>query len=297
MTSRDNSTNPASNPPPRRRTYGTGSIRKQGRNRWELRVRYRDPDDLRRRYRQVSRTFHGTKCEARKALAMLVAAVQADHRSYTSDRPTLGELVSGYLENGKARGLKSKTLYSYLQLWKIAVEVLGDKCPDDLHPDQVDRYFQDLLKQGRGAPTINRLRAFLSSVGNWAIDKRKIDTHPFAATTKIPHRNKPTQLGSAGQIRAVYRRALDEDLEIALVIRLGATLGSRRGEICGQQWHDVDWTRAQVRRRTSVSHVPAIEVGDIRPQVREGLSPRTQRRTPMNGTRLTSRRFTCCAGT
>jgi integrase len=49
------------------------------------------------------------------------------------------------------------------------------------------------------------------------------------------------------QLRTLYFAAAAEDEDMAAAIALGALTGCRRGELCGLQWGDVDWSKASVR--------------------------------------------------
>lgn len=238
-------------------------MRQRGPNRWELRVRYKVPGGIRGGRRQISRTFRGTKREAREALAALVTSVQASVPDAATTEPRLGQLVEDYLASCTTRGRKPKTLYGYLQLWKIAAKDLADVRLSEVQTLEVDAYFRGLVAEGRGTATVNRLRAFLMAVGNWAVAKDVLSSHPFSGTDRMGHTTKTTRLATTPQIRSIYQQALESDLEAALAIRLGATLGSRRAEIHGHRWTDVDWDGAQIRRHSTISAVPKIEVGNI----------------------------------
>jgi hypothetical protein len=141
-------------PSPRRRTYGSGSIRKKGPNRWELRVRIRDP--LTGVSRQVSHTVRGTRAEATRDLRALAATGEGALRR--QPRITVLEMVKRYLKSGAQRGLKKKTLYEYAHLWSYVEDDLGPLDPEALQPTWVDDYFQQLVDDGIGAPTVIAIR-------------------------------------------------------------------------------------------------------------------------------------------
>jgi integrase len=44
------------------------------------------------------------------------------------------------------------------------------------------------------------------------------------------------------EVQAMIKAAVSDDTDMATLIALAAVTGARRGELCGLQWGDVDWT-------------------------------------------------------
>jgi hypothetical protein len=102
-----------------------GSIRQRRPGVWELRVRT-GRDALTGRYPQVSRTFEGTKDEAKTALARL--SVQVTDGIHHSTDQTVGYLFDRWIKHLEVLGRTPKTVDGYCSLEatdRQAAEIMG----------------------------------------------------------------------------------------------------------------------------------------------------------------------------
>lgn len=245
--------------PRRRRTSGSGSIRKRSPNRWELRVRI--PDPITGGSRPVSRIVQGTNHEARAALKQLVATDGAERLG--SSTVTVLEVIKLYLKLCGTRGRSKKTNYNYAQLWQYVEDDLSLLNPEAITPTSMDDYFERLVKEGMGKPTVSAIRRLLRAAGNTAVDKRMIAHHPFAATDVPAHKPKKTKATSTAVLRSVFEAACKVDLPVTVGVRLSAVLRSRRGETAAAAWTDLDWDHRGIRRHRSASAVAGITADDL----------------------------------
>ena len=56
-------------------------------------------------------------------------------------------------------------------------------------------------------------------------------------------------------VRALLRLAEEHSMEFGMLVRLAALLGTRRGELCGLRWRDIDLDAATLRVRTGIVDV------------------------------------------
>jgi hypothetical protein len=139
------------------------SERPEGFGMWRLRV-YAARGSVSGHRQQHHRTFRGTKTEARRELARLVAKV-GDHEFHTN-KVTVGELLDRWLEHIEALGkARPKTLHEYKS--KIAKkpdgagdpggirEVLGNALLWNLQADKLDQCYQRWLDSGLSPSTVH----------------------------------------------------------------------------------------------------------------------------------------------
>jgi len=220
-----------------------GSIRaKVPGKRYEIRVALgRDPRTG--RYRQKSLTVHGSKAEAQRALRSLLTVLEA------------GSVNSGQVERGSA------TFGELLDEW------LSFKIAADLSPTTIARYRASIdqhLKPALGAERLDRLttkafddvyrmlaltlsaatilkthlvaRAALDRAIRWGWLSRNPASLAEPPTVHRPIVTPP----SLDELARLVETAERHDPLFAVVLRVAATTGARRGELCALRWRDVD---------------------------------------------------------
>jgi len=95
------------------------------------------------------------------------------------------------------------------------------------------------------------------------VKKRVIAVHPFDVADVPFHRSKQTTATSTATLRAVFDAACEQDLIVAVGVRMSAALGSRRGEMAALAWPDVDWKKKRIRRHQSAAAVPDAIIDDL----------------------------------
>jgi integrase len=226
-----------------------GFMRRRGSS-WELRVYLgRDPLDGRKRW--ATRTVRGTRREAQRALAEMVAA--ADRGALARSGATVGELLERWFEHASAdfspktaretRGFLDRNLLPALGQLKLA----------RLSADRLDAYYRHLRARGsaRGGPlapaTVLRIHGILRRALAQGVRWGWLAHNPAAAASppRVPARDvaPPAPEGVA----RLFGAAREADPRLAAFVVLAAATGARRSELVALRWSDVDLDRGLVR--------------------------------------------------
>jgi integrase len=220
---------------------------------WELIVQMpRDPSAA--RARQLSRTVHGTKREAQRALAALVAEVAAGKISSSSI--TLNELLGQWLDHVDGH-LAATTVREYRRLVSTLLgPTLGATPLRRLTTQRLDSYYRALARErGLSAASIRHVHAVLRGALGQAVRWGWIPTNP-AATASPPKLQRREIVPPAVRDARVLLAAADEhDVEFGALLRVLAATGARRGEVCGLKWSDLEPHAGTVTIRRSVASV------------------------------------------
>lgn len=204
---------------------------------FEVRV-YGGLDPLTGKARQVTRSVKGTVKEANALRAQLLTEV-ADRG--VAVRKSLNELFDAVLEHLEALGREPTTLQGYRSIAGRAGERFGKLPLGKLRASDLDRYYADLLGAGAKAGTVRRQHAFihrsLAQAVKW--DWVKENVADRASPPTEPYQPRPLQTAEA-VVRLLAAAEDSREPELAVAFRLLASLGGRRGEVCGLRWADVD---------------------------------------------------------
>lgn len=207
------------------------------------------------RARQLSRTVHGTKRDAQRALAQLVSEVSAG--KITSTATTLDDLLRRWLDHIDGE-LSPTTLREYRRL--VAKRIgpqLGSLRLSRVTAHRLDSYYASLRREEGLAPgSVRKIHAVLRGALGQAVRWGMIPSNP--AVNASPPRTarsdvNPPQLDEAVRLL----RAADEySIELGTMLRVLAATGARRGEVCGLRWSDIDWRARTISIERSVASIP-----------------------------------------
>lgn len=230
-----------------------GHIRRRGERSWELKFEVPDAAPGRRRTRYVS--FKGTKREAEKELARLVAEASSGSGVEPS-RLTVSAFLSRWLRDWVADQVSPRTGERYAQIVRLYVEPqLGALLLQKLRPADLAALYGQLLREGgqsgrslsaRSIGHVHRvLHRALGHAVQWGLAVRNV-----AASVDRPRVvQEEVVILAPDQVRQVLD-ALDG--ELAEVAGFALATGMRRGELLALRWRDVDLDRALVRVERAV---------------------------------------------
>jgi integrase len=230
-----------------------GSLRQRHPGNWELIVQLpRDPSTGRRK--QLSRTHLGTKREAQRALAALVADVSAGKIS--SSATTLHELMHQWLMVVEDQ-LSPTSVREYRRLVdkKIGPD-LGKLRLSKVTTQRLDSYYSELTHAGGLSPaSVRHVHAVLRGALGQAVKWGWIPTNPAVSASPPKIRRKEIKPPSVAVARQLLDAADDHDPEFGALLRVLAATGARRGEVCGLRWSDLDTGSRTLSINRSVASV------------------------------------------
>jgi len=218
----------------KKRGQNEGTITQRKDGRWEARVTtgYKNG-------RQVRKCLYGkTRQEVANKLSAALTDVQKGV-DLPNEKLTVKSFLTSWLE-GTAQGrLRQSTYARYKTLIdKHIVPHIGSYPVARLNPQQTQRLWAMLQKDGLSARTVIQVRAILRTALNQAV-RQGVTTRNAAALTDPPKAEvfKPTFL-TADQAEKLLKAAKGHRLEA--LITLALTAGMRVGEILGLTWSDID---------------------------------------------------------
>ena len=232
---------------------------------WRLRVFV--GRDAAGRVQHKNKTFVGTKREAQKDLAKLVADIERGQVAVGHPGS-----VSDLLERWLCAIEPERSAYTVKEYWRLVkIDIgpaLGNKRLDKLTPAQLDSYYASLLAKDRkpkplSTESVRRhhflLHAALSRAVKWGL----ITSNPADRATPPGLKRSTVRAPTVEEVQKLISAAeTDGDHVLATAIALAAVTGCRRGELCALRWSDVNWGRRTLRIARSLTV--------IRQQITEG---------------------------
>lgn len=221
---------------------------------WELRVSLgRDP--LTQRKRQRSRTFHGPRRKAETALAALIAETAIDRAPTTEG--TFGYLLAQWLRRAD-RECERTTAEEYRRIVTVTLmPALGTMPLAKLTGAHLTAVYDALLDRGLKPSSVLRVHACARRALNfgvkWGWCRRNVAADADPPTARPAEVEPPT----VAQLTRLVAHATTIDPDFAVLLRVAAATGARRGELCALRWSDIDLTAPRVTIRRAVVAIGA----------------------------------------
>jgi integrase len=251
---------------------GRGSIRKRGRDSWQLRV-YAGTDPHTRRERWITTTVRGSRRYAEQQLADLVAAAgRAKLRA-----GTVGDLLDQWFE-AASPGWAPTTISHTRSIIEVYLKPhLGHLDVEKLTTADIDDFYGYLLRAGSArhgplAPgTVTRIHGVLHRALSQAVRWDWIWMNP--ASNATPPRPKPADIRppSPEHVMALLEWASEHDPALFCFLRLAASTGARRSQLLALRWGEIDWERG------AISFTRALVQGPHGPELHPTKNHRTYR--------------------
>lgn len=225
-----------------------GHVRQRGRG-WELRV-FVGSDPVTNRKKYVTRTVYGTKRDADNELAKLV--VKLSGVGHSAQDATLADLIHRWFE--MARGQLSPTTVRTYELYidNLILPRLGHLRLSRLGPADLDHFYAEVHANGArdGGPlapgTVRQVHAIIRRALRQGMKWGWIATNAASLasppTVRRPNLNPP----EPDDVVRLMTAADQKNPQLGCLLRVAATTGARRGELCALKWSKVDLTTGSV---------------------------------------------------
>jgi integrase len=255
-----------------------GSIRQRGKSSWQLRV-LAVRDELTGKKLYVSKTFRGGKRDAERELARLVTQVEEGTRTARSG--TVAELCEKWYEFAVPE-LSPAVAAEYRRLLdRRILPRWGTTSVRRLRAAELDAWYAQLRRSGGAAGgelapnSVNRIHSVLRRALGQAVRWGWITTNPAAAATPPRARREALEIPTPDDVGRLIAASAKVNRGLPVFLRLAATTGARRGELCALRWRDVDLGRG-------VLHISGALVEVKRQVIEKGTKTHAKRRMTLD---------------
>ena len=165
----------------------------------------------------------------------------------------LREYVDIWLREIAPNKLAKTTLYRTRQDIERFMPVLGNIKLTQLRPDHFRNLYADLRKQvsaRTGKPfsehTIEGVHSALCGILSDAMAAGYISSNPAWRTYKPVAKKQKKTVADEETAKKLLAALEEEDMKYEVYFKLILLTGIRRGECCGIQWGDIDWTERSI---------------------------------------------------
>ncbi|WP_077705528.1 tyrosine-type recombinase/integrase [Virgibacillus dokdonensis] len=238
-----------------------GSVRKRGKNSWELSVSLGLGADGKyiRKYKNVKAK---NKTEARK----LLTAFENEINSGEYIEPTkikFAAFVNDWRNLYANKHFAAKTLeaYNYILDGHI-IPAFGNKKLETIQPIHITKYLDDLenarkdKKEGKlSTATIYKHYAILRSIFNYATNHLRIlKKNPVSLVPKPKVESKKYEVYTDEEVNDLFALLENELIHYGLMVKIAILGGLRRGEILGLLWENVNFDKNTVQVQYSLNY-------------------------------------------
>jgi integrase len=199
-------------------------------------------DPITGKRRQLTKTVRGTKREAEAAQAGLLNQV-AEGRAVRT-RATLEELLEAWYAANVAEWSPRTALENRRIIKSVIVPALGPTKLAKLRTADIDAFYGRARagKFGGGRPlaasTVRKYHAVLRSALQQGVRWEWLAVNPVALAQAPRGKRKEPTPPTPDELSRLLSCAEAEEPDFYVYLRLAASLGARRGEMCGLRWTD-----------------------------------------------------------
>jgi len=214
--------------------------------------------------KRISKGFK-TKAEARIWLRDTQTEIERGF-DYHASKITVGDYLKKWLETTKT-SLRPKTADQYERIvQKHILPSLSKVELRDLHLDDVEHFYSELLLAGVGTRTVRIVHNILHKSLDKAVRYRLVVANPAHGAELPRYRHSEMKVFDEAQVTQFLVAA--QDSHFLALYQLAITTGMRQGELLGLKWTDLQW-------HSGTLHVQR-QVQDIRGQGRFFQEPKTK---------------------
>lgn len=189
---------------------------------------------------------------ADRELARLVLEVENGEAVFRTEM-TFGEFLDRWLAFKASDWSPTSVYYERLRVDNHVRPALGSLYLPDLNARRLDGFYRDLADDGLSASTIGRIHTVIRSALNQAVKWDLIVSNPALKASPPKVELPDLTIPSPEEVGRLLDAAGSEGEDFVVFLRLAATTGARRGELCALRWEDVEWDQSALWIRRSVA--------------------------------------------
>ena len=200
-------------------------------------------------------------------------AKEAEARAEAAKLRTVRQYADGVFMPSKETTFSENSRSSYrLFLDKHILPVIGDVLLVEVTPAMLTKLLVDFQRQGYAHASAVKLYNILNGIFEMAFLDDSIPMNPMLKVKRPAPRKDERQEDetekalTVEQLRVVLSSVAEGPLKWAAYINLAADTGARRGELCGLQWRDIDWTAGTITIKRNLQYTPAKGVYSTSPK-------------------------------
>ncbi len=241
---------------PRKRGNGEGSIRKRGKNLYEVRVSA-GTDPATGKYRKISRYYH-TKTEALLAIHRISEEVRAG-KGCTCGNYTLVEWLDYCLDTYFKNSIKQSTYISYKGYIKNHFKPSFTNIRlNKVTPAMLQEFYNYKFEIGLSPKTLRNMNNFLHKALSQAY-KEGILNRNISECIELPKSQKPDiTVLTLEQQRTLVVKSYNH--RYGVFVRLVLATGIRLGELLGLDWENVDFNSNRIYIKQTLNRLIKYDV-------------------------------------
>lgn len=167
------------------------------------------------------------------------------------NRITLSEWLGYWIEEVIGPNRAYTTYYCYRAIIKNHIDpMLGTIKLRHLEPQHIQQYYTRMMRDSRLDPnSVHKHHILLHTALKLAYRQGLLKENPVSRV-EAPREHPAKQVYyTPAQLKRLFEKV--EGTWLELVVKLGAYLGLRRGEICGLRWENIDFNKKIIKIRTT----------------------------------------------
>lgn len=219
-----------------------GSLRQRSAGSWELRV-YIGTDPATGRRLDRTATVRGTRADAERELAAMVASVEAVRA--VGVRSRVSELLEAWFAIGSTGWAPTTIRQTRSVLDRYLRPHLGHISVGDVTPAMIDATYAVLSRRGGvgGRPlapgTLARVHVVLRAAFAQAVRWGWVWDNPVARAHRVVTVHREMRPPTPQELRTLLEHVAARDPQFHALLVLAAFTGARRAQLLGLRWHNV----------------------------------------------------------